>query len=579
MAQKRLEMQPDKTNKRGGSKDDNIVRTAVSAKDNAVSVLARMQETDNPGALVKTLAPHDLLLAWNEADDEQRVDLFRLADKEQAALLIDLRCWVNDQPDIAAVEETVKPLVLSGVGGAIHVLNTLEPEIRTLLLKSNVRIHLLEDRNEQVTVPDESELIACPDGRYYIEFPDPDRVSDVERAVWSALLYKPFEEYQPEIECVIHDFPSELQEMALRWRTGRLADYGFLPYEKAMSVLVPRSVSEVRQLATKASSYHGMATQMTLPVLYEENLLGNAFLDRVIGLLWSSVDAIAQDRAALLGAELAAMTNLYLTATRTDISDVDAVARGSRWARDTLALGLFEAVDGDVEQGARFLHALVPAFFLQVGLGRIYPLRDRARVLLNDPRFAAVGQAAAVFDPPYFIGLTCLAGDIPSRWPALSGEAGRSISLFEPTPEELEPFSCPDDVLEAELLLGEAEIMGKLLFSALKFKEPPLRETPASIVVLTALANGAADRPLEAKPVTFAEARVFGQQALSIQEDQFLRDAMVVLAPLMEVDSVVHEGLEAEADPAKRLLIRLIQIGRNRLGADAAERVLLVEDV
>jgi hypothetical protein len=199
--------------------------------------------------------------------------------------------------------------------------------------------------------------------------------------------------------------------------------------------------------------------------------------------------------------------------------------------------------------------------------------------LLKDPRFAAAGQAGAVFDPPYFIGLTCLAGDIPSRWPALSGEAGRSISLFEPTPEELAPFSCPDDVSEAELLLSEAEIMGKLLFKALKYKEPPLRETPASIVVLTALAHGAADRELEAKPVTFAAARVFGQQVLSIQEDQFLRDAMMVLAPLMGVDPVLPDGLQTEADPAKRLLIRLIQIGRTRLGADAAERVLLVEDV
>jgi hypothetical protein len=588
-------MQPDKSHKRENKKGDQddkkndkspvvaaanqIVRGAVSAKENAEKVLALMQETDDPGALVKKLAPHDLVLAWNEADDEQRADLLRLADRKQAVLLMDLRCWATDRPDIAAVEETVKPLVLSGIGGAIHVLNTLEPEIKTLLLKTNTRIHVLEDRNEQVEVPDKSELITCPDGRYYIEFPDPDRVTDVERALWSALLFKPFEEYQPEIECVIHDFPSELEEMALRWRSGRLADYGFLSYEKAISVLVPRTVGEVHVLAANKSQYHAIHADIRLPVLYEENLSGNAFLDRVIGMLRASEDVGYQDRAALLGGELAAMTNLYLTATREDIGDVDAVARGSRWVRDIFALGLFETAGGDAEQGVRLLHALVPSVFLQVGLGSIYPLRDRARALLSDNRFASAGQPGAIFDPPYFIGLTCLAKDIPGRWPALADEAGRSISLFEPTPEELAPFSCPDDVKEAELLLREADTIGDLLFSAFKYKETPLRETPASILVLTALANAAAGRKLEVKPVTFEEARVFGQQVLSVQEDQFLSDAMVVLAPLLGVDARISASLEDEIDPAKRLLIRLIQIGRTRMGADAAERVLLVEDV
>ena len=36
---------------------------------------------------------------------------------------------------------------------------------------------------------------------------------------------------------------------------------------------------------------------------------------------------------------------------------------------------------------------------------------------------------------------------------------------------------------------------------------------------------------------------------------------------------------EDETDPAKRLLVRLLRIGWNRLQADTAERVLLVEDV
>jgi hypothetical protein len=557
-----------------------IIESAITAKANAETQLRLLGETDNPLALVQNLAPHDLLVAWDLADDEQRTDLLKLADREQAALLMDIHCWRGDVPDMEALERFVEPLVMSGIGGAFQVIDLLGEELRTLLLKSNVRVHLLEDRNEVIEVPDGSEMIVCPDGRYHLEFPDPDRVTDVERAIWGALLYRPFEQYQLEMECVIHDFPSELQENALRWRSGRLADYGFATREEAISILVPRTVEEVRTRAMNTDSTHyPLSAEFRLPVLYQENLSGHAYFDRVVNRLQLSEHPETQARVEQLGTEISAMTNYFLTATGVDIGNLESVALGIRRARDILALGLSATAAGDVDRGAEFLLRLVPGTLLQAGLGLVYPLRDRARALLGDKRFASGRDAGALFDPPYQVGLTCLALDIPCRWPPLEGPDGVAASLFRPQPDELEAISSAADLEAADRLLAETEILGTLLFEVLAYREPTLRETPASVLVLTALANAAGGRDALPHPLTYQEARVFGEGALAADPARFLSDALGVLAPPLGVSADGAERLGDETDPGRRLLMRLIQIGRARLAADAPERVLLVEPV
>jgi Family of unknown function (DUF6178) len=546
----------------------------VRAEKNAETILSRLRETEEPMQLVQSLAAQDFVVAWNVADDEQRVDLLRLGAPEQTDLLVDLSCWEGDHPNLEALEQTYKPLVLSSLDGAIYALDAIGEELRTLLLKRNATVHLLEDRNEQIQVPETSELLACSDGYYFIEFPDPDAVTDVERALINALLHKPFEEYQRELECVRHDFVSELEESAYRWRTGRLTDYGFSTREEAISLLAPRSAEEARRMAISAPELP-LLSDTRLPVLYHENIKGSDFLDNVLEGLGRLTGASVESENSTIGAELASMTNRYFTAAGIDIGDVEAMSQGVTWARDMLSLGLYEAADGVEEEGVRLMAILPPGVLFQVGIGLLYPIQRKARSLLNDHRLVA-----GVFDPPYRIGLGCMARDIPCLWPPIfDGSADTSHSLFEPVDTELAAFSTRGQVERAEQLIEEAKCLPDLLFEGIKCTTPLLRETPASILVLTALANAAGDRAPTAKPVTPDEARVFSEQVLAIHEDQLLSDALAVLAPLIGADPIAPADLSTETDPASRLLIRLILIARARLGADAAHRVVLIENV
>lgn len=553
-----------------------LVSAAASA---AEEVLNQIQSTHDPAALVRAMAPHDLLVAWNIADDEQRADLLKLADKGQVDLLVDLRCWVSDTPDMDRLEELVGPLAMSDIGGATRVVDTLDQELLTLLLKRNARIHLVEDRNEDLLVPEESELIACPDGYYFIELPDPDQVTDVERALLQALLMKPFEVYQKELECVRHDLPSELTELAYKWRAGRLADQGFQTREEALEVVVPMTVEEARALADDAAEPPDETPgDVSLPVLYRGSFEGHPFLDQVMEILHASDDPDVQARVAFLWGELGAMTNLYFSAIGVEIGNVEEVARNVTWARDLLALGLSEVADGDEDEGARLLALLSPGVFLKVALGILYPLRKRARLLLQDRRLIPMGRKGTIFDPPYAVGLACLNRDIPAFWPSLNREEMSLHSIFEPRAADLVAFSSRTDVQQAVRLLEEAEQLPALLFDGLNCERPPVRATPASILLMNALANAAADRAPEPKPVLREEANVFHGQVLQTSEDQLISDALSVLASVVDVEPDFPRDPLRDPDPMRRLIVRLIRIGRSRLASDAPERTLLIEN-
>ncbi len=553
---------------------------ATNAEKSIERTLALIADSDEPGAIVKELAPHDLLVAWRLADDEQRTDLLRLADKEQASCFFDLHCWSSYLPDLDDLETTVRPLVLSGTGGALYVLDILDAELRTLLLKRNVRVHLLENRNDEIPTTEGSEVIPCPDGSYFLELLDPDSISDVQRALLNVLLIRPFEQYQTEIECMRHDFPSELEETALRWRSGRLADLGFSSQEDAMALLVPRSVKEARRLAERSEKKFGSGIlNIALPMLYRENLSGNHFLDRVLAILAASTIPEIERNTANLGAELSAMISSFLAAAGFDISDLDEVAQGAARARDILSLGLAETAESDLERGAHLLVELPPSIFIQVGLGLVYPLRDRARKLLLDSRFASSSRPEAIFDPPHHVTLTCLAQDIPCRWPMLEEGDNPWIDPVVPRKKELAAFSRLGEIAAADRILTEAELLGSFLFDTLGCEMPPPEETPASILVLTALANAANGHDTRPVPVTAEEAGLFKEQALLMEPGLFATDALAALlntSPALENDTA---SPDEEPDPLLRLVLRLVLLGRARLGAQTLEQAVLIEPI
>jgi hypothetical protein len=544
----------------------------------AEEILARIERSDDPAAMVQGLGPLDLLTALREADDERRVDLLVCAAPEQIVGVIDLACWRGDAFDAEALGELLAPAVASGMDAAARLYDALDGELRTLLLKPYVVVHLREDKNEEIGPLDErSEFFECADGYYGIELPNPEDVPQVVRQLLAALLNLQFAEYQPELECLRHDFPSGLEEAALRWRTGRLADLGFASHEEGQAAIAPLDPETVR--ARLASGRRAPPPGgVVLPALHRECLGGHAFLDAALARAAGSDDPELSERAALLPATIGAAVNRFLSGVGVAQGDLEAVASGVRLARDTLALGLGAIAGHDVDAAARALLVEPPISFLRVGMGILAPLRDRARSLKKRLGVATGGRPLAALDPPHGAIVEALAADVPRRFPPLDGGADLSPAPLSPLEGELVGFAEAAEVSRAAALLAEAEGATDLLarLGVLCGGATAPLATP-SVALLTALANAASGRSLRCTPLTAAEAAAFAERALRIDAETLLADALRAVAEPLGIDAEGPTRPAEEPDPRRRLVVRSLILGRARIEGGPAHGALVVE--
>ena len=108
-----------------------------------------------------------------------------------------------------------------------------------------------------------------------------------------------------------------------------------------LALLAPRDPAQVtRAVESATGAVYPLRVEPQIPAVYGENLSGNELLDRSLAALLGDDEPLFTARREHIGAELGATTSLFLTGIGCDLGDVDAVARGVRSARDTLALGL-----------------------------------------------------------------------------------------------------------------------------------------------------------------------------------------------------------------------------------------------
>jgi hypothetical protein len=445
----------------------------------------------SPDALVQALPADEIYFTIREIGLADAAPLVALASSEQFRIFLDLDCWRNAECD----PHKILPWLRAARAGANQSpraegrwqrkLAALDPELVELILRATLAIHELEQDPDPELQSDR--FMRTPDGKYLIEF----HVEGVEYLAVRGLIDDLIAEDPLRavrlLEAVRWEFPSELQETALRWRAGRLADLGYPTLEDALSYF-SRPPSKVERPAGLPHRPPGFF----LSTIQRGTLLSRA------------ADQVSPEVRDRFEQELVTTANAVLVADAIDPGDVPAVRRAFETALATLEMGMEVLSGGDDARAAGVLATAPLKRIFQHGFGRTLELRWRAEKL-----FAAGGagtQRAPLLDPPFGEAMVALVRRRPLYFPGVDAPQSDWGSLAAAA-FEARSFLTSAELGQTAAALDQAEALAalarKLGWAAQAEGQPSIPRL--STLFLTALANERLGRPFAPTPLAPAD--------------------------------------------------------------------------
>ncbi len=506
-------------------------------------------DRENPGALVRALPADELYFTICEIGLGDAVELVQLASAEQFRTFLDLACWAGDR----VAPRRALPWLRAARSGSMDSpreaarwkakVDRLDVELLALLLRGSVRVRDLEQDPDPDLTSDR--FMRTPENKFILEFlADGAEYMAVRGLVDDFYAEDPFKATRL-LSSLRWELPSELEETARRWRTGRLADLGYPSREEALSWFA-------RPAARAATAPAGTPAR---PPGFFLTLAGTGSL-----LARASARLIPEEREHL-ELELVTAANAVLVADAVDPGDLEAVRRAVEVGRAFVEMGLEELAGLDEARAAEVLLVTAVKTLFQRGFGRVLQLKWRAERLLGSGE--AGSPKVPLLDPPLGEMLAALARRRPLYFPGLEAPREEWGSLAAGAFEPGGFRSSAEVARTAEALAlaeGLASLAGRLGLVPAR-AEGGLAPRLATLY-LTALANerlgrafapdaiAAADVPLAARALEhLADPRLASEGDAGNLLAVLARQKAAELAP-------IREGAEARPEQVTALLVR-----------------------
>jgi hypothetical protein len=393
-------------------------------------------EATDPQSLVRALPADDLYLTIREIGLGDAAALVPLASAAQFKVFVDLDAWSRDgfEPKRAL------PWLRAARAGAhlepkaaarwARKLKELDREVLYLVLRDTLRVTDLEqDEDPELTA---DRFMRTPEGKFVVEF----LVDGAEYMATKGLLddlyaEDPFQATRL-LSALRWELPSELEETALRWRAGRLADLGHPSLDEALSWFArpPRAHGEPPGSAGRPAGF------------WLAPLAGNTLLGRAAARL-------SPEERDALELQLVTAANAVIVADGVDAGDPDQVREAFQAARATLELGLEKLAGADEAEAAEVLATAPVKRIFQEGFGRALELRWRAERIA-----ARAGGDVEGFASPVREMLEALLSRRPRYFPGIEApreEWGTPLAgAHEPR-----PFRTPAELARTTAALDE----------------------------------------------------------------------------------------------------------------------------
>ncbi len=343
---------------------------------------ALLSQDDAAGAIAQ-LAPNEIFELVHEVGFEDAGDLISLATPEQIQGCLDLDGWNKDAFELAPLQPWLSAVMDTGFEKLGEVWRTLDPELRALILKREVKIYDVTF-GEGPEEDNDEPIMTTSDGFFLLELPQDDRSQRMFMRLIEDLYRADADLARNTIMAARSEQASDLEESSYRWRAGRLADLGYVDFYDALDLLRPLEPSAVQ--IGEGTQYRLVEDDQKLPMIIAEQVLGRSFLARALAATREPGEAERIEAGIMI------LVNRVLAAGRAKPGQAEVVQRGALYGTATMSLGLETIARGDIERATQALGSIGFERLFRVGYTVTQKLARLALALA--PRSITAGSPA-----------------------------------------------------------------------------------------------------------------------------------------------------------------------------------------
>lgn len=411
---------PDRKEKGGA-----LARAELRKRLATLSGRARLSTLiDSPEAkrMVRSLPAEDLYYAIAEVGLADSTEIVQLASPTQFRTFVDLGGWNKDRIDPHQALTWLRAARGDEPEEFLAKVHAIDLELLEFILREFTVMH---DREEDPDVNPEGVTVETPEGKYLIEI----KVEGAELSAMRALINdligeNPLQSVRM-LEAVRWEMPSELEEIAHRFRSARIADLGFPELYDALSLF---SFTDPSKLGPEPGALPPPGAEL-------------ARTPERVDYLEAAAAALSDDERLGLEQELRYVSNAALVAEAAEPGELDAVRRVAELVRDYLSLGLEHLTGADPQRAAETVRQHTLSKIFQVGFSLTLKLKFRADRLAKEPAFQVGG--ALLLMPDEAAAVAALRRKRPLR--ALKVEGAEPVT-----------FRSRRELADSEAILGRA---------------------------------------------------------------------------------------------------------------------------
>ena len=209
-----------------------------------------LEDRDDADDVVAALPPAAFVRVARRLMDEGRLELLLpRASPDQLVTILDLDVWQGDRVDIARARRWLLAIGECWVaadkprGALTDLMHAMDPEFWTLALFADTQVITLDLEDDASRDVAYDQLAALrtwetPDGFFVIGTPDDEGGRAVLR-VLSRVYEDDLTHGRRLVQSIVGALPSDIEETLLRFRSGRLADLGFVEWRDAVGLFRP----------------------------------------------------------------------------------------------------------------------------------------------------------------------------------------------------------------------------------------------------------------------------------------------------------------------------------------------------